>query len=213
VTVTAEAAGVTSTRSTLATARGSGRTISTTVLADADGYLALRTKRPPTGRSGRDGLSDCPVTPDESPRVRLTAPGKDLIVRNGQFVLPFAIAADDDLGLASLRLLYTRISGSGENFTFTRRWKCPSRSRSPSESRMDSQRIVGAAPLKLEPGDMVIYRGVATDRRPGSPPAESDRFIVEIAAPGAMPGEGFCDDDRMDKYAISQQMVILNTER
>ena len=40
---------------------------------------------------------------------------------------------------------------------------------------------------------MVIYRGVAADRRPGAPPAESDTFIVEIAAPGAVAMEGFCD--------------------
>jgi hypothetical protein len=60
---------------------------------------------------------------------------------------------------------------------------------------------------------MVIYRGVATDRRPGAPPAESETFIVEIAAPGALPGEGFAIDDRENKYAISQQMVILKTER
>jgi len=42
---------------------------------------------------------------------------------------------------------------------------------------------------------------------------ESDAFIIEIASPGALPGEGFAIDDRLDKYAISQQMVIVRTER
>jgi hypothetical protein len=60
---------------------------------------------------------------------------------------------------------------------------------------------------------MVVYRGVARDRRPGAPASESDAFVVEVAAPGAVPAEGFAVDDRFDRYAISQQMVILKTER
>ena len=212
LTVTADAAGVTidmiSASQPLVAA---GRTFSTTVLADADGYLAFEPKAA-DGSLGTRRLVGLSVTPDQSPRVRLTAPGKDMMVRSGQFVLPLAIEADDDLGLASLRLLYTRISGSGENFTFTE-GEVPVTVVRPSDREWTASGSWALAPLKLEPGDMVIYRGVATDRRPGSPPAESDRFIVEIAAPGAMAGEGFAIDDRMDKYAISQQMVILNTER
>jgi len=212
LTVTADATGVTiDTISASQPLVAAGRTFSTTVLADADGYLAFEPKAA-NGSRGTRRLVGLSVTPDQSPRVRLTAPGKDMIVRSGQIVLPFAIEADDDLGLASLRLLYTRISGSGENFTFTE-GEVPVTVSRPSDRAWAATGSWALAPLKLEPGDMVIYRGVATDRRPGSPPAESDRFIVEIAAPGAMAGEGFAIDDRMDKYAISQQMVILNTER
>jgi hypothetical protein len=60
---------------------------------------------------------------------------------------------------------------------------------------------------------MLIYRAVATDHRPGAPPAESDAFIVEIAAAGSAAVDGFAIDDREDRYAISQQMVIVKTER
>jgi hypothetical protein len=67
--------------------------------------------------------------------------------------------------------------------------------------------------LGLHPGDMVIYRATATDRRPGAPVAESETFIVEVASPGALATEGFAVDDRPEKYAISQQMVIVKTER
>jgi hypothetical protein len=212
VTVTADAADVTiDTISASLPLAVDGRTFSTTVLADADGYLAFAPKAA-NGSLGARRLVGLSVTPDQAPRVRLTAPGKDMIVRNGQFVLPFAIEADDDLGLASLKLLYTRISGSGENFTFTE-GEVPVTITRASDRSWSATGSWALAPLKLEPGDMVIYRGAATDRRPGSPPAESDRFIVEIAAPGAMAGEGFAIDDRLDKYAISQQMVILNTER
>jgi hypothetical protein len=67
--------------------------------------------------------------------------------------------------------------------------------------------------LGLGPGDMVVYRATATDRRPGAPVAESETFIVEIASPGVLASEGFAVDDRMEKYAVSQQMVIIKTER
>jgi hypothetical protein len=60
---------------------------------------------------------------------------------------------------------------------------------------------------------MVVYRGVAADRRPGARPTESDAFLVEITSPGMEAAEGFSQDDRQDKYALSQQMVILHTER
>jgi hypothetical protein len=60
---------------------------------------------------------------------------------------------------------------------------------------------------------MIVYRGVATDARPGAVPAESDSYIVEIAGPGTLAAEGFAADDEMDRYGTSQQMVIVKTER
>jgi hypothetical protein len=67
--------------------------------------------------------------------------------------------------------------------------------------------------LGLEVGDMVVYRGVTTDARPGAPPVESDAFLVEIVSASAAMAEGFSIDDTQDKYALSQQMVIIKTER
>jgi len=60
---------------------------------------------------------------------------------------------------------------------------------------------------------MIVYRGVAADRRPGAAPVESDALLIEIVAPGAVAAEGFAIDDQRDRYAFSQQMVILKTER
>jgi hypothetical protein len=111
-----------------------------------------------------------------------------------------------------LKLHYTRVAGSGENFTFTE-GDVPVEITRASDRGWTARASWPLGPLALEPGDMLIYRGVATDRRPGAPPAESNALIVEIAAPGALPSEGFAIDDRQDKYAISQQMVIVNTER
>jgi hypothetical protein len=60
---------------------------------------------------------------------------------------------------------------------------------------------------------MVVYRGAASDGRPGAALTESDAFIVEITSPLSIAAEGFSLDDQQDKYALSQQMVILKTER
>ncbi|MBC8085921.1 MAG: hypothetical protein H7Z40_01550, partial [Phycisphaerae bacterium] len=61
--------------------------------------------------------------------------------------------------------------------------------------------------------DMVVYRAVATDKRPGAPLAESDSYIAEIRAIGSEAVAGFAIDPDEERYALSQQMIILKTER
>jgi hypothetical protein len=74
---------------------------------------------------------------------------------------------------------------------------------------------VPLASLGLEEGDLIVYRGVASDTRPGAAPAESDAFIVDVGArrTASDSGGGGEDVDPEDRQAISQQMVILKTER
>jgi hypothetical protein len=60
---------------------------------------------------------------------------------------------------------------------------------------------------------MIVYRAIATDARPGAPAAESDTYIIEIAAPGGVAAAGFAIDDEQDRYGLSQQMVIAKTEQ
>jgi hypothetical protein len=187
------------------------RTFATSILADGDGFLAIT----PTATDGTTGvrrLIGLSVTPDEAPRVRITAPGKDLLLASGDQTIALTIDAQDDLALATLQLKFTRIAGSGESFTFTE-GDLPvelARGNDRSWTGRATWRLAG---LGLQPADMVIYRATATDRRPGAPVAESDTFIIEIASAGSLAGEGFAVDDRPEKYAISQQMVILKTER
>ena len=45
--------------------------------------------------------------------------------------------------------------------------------------------------LELGPGDMVVYKAIATDRRPGAAPAESDALIAEVESPGGIAAAGF----------------------
>ncbi|HKS04851.1 MAG TPA: hypothetical protein VJR92_00940 [Gemmatimonadaceae bacterium] len=194
-------------RDTMTAAAGA---FTTDIIADADGYLALEPSN--SAGSGARRLIGLTVTPDAAPHVRVTLPGRDLFIDNPRRTFDVMIEASDDLALDALRLRYTKVSGSGEQFSFVD-------GESPiTVARVDARswRARGQlklADLKLEPGDVLVYRGVASDRRPGAPPAESDAFIIEITAPGAIAAEGFAIDDEQDRYAISQQMVILKTQR
>jgi len=181
------------------------------VIADADGFIAIEPV-PSDGRPGARRLIGLSVIPDRVPRVRVTAPGRDLFLTDARRTLALAVEADDDIALASLTLRYTRVSGSGERFTFID-GETPLTITRTDARTWTARGTLALGALDLEPGDVVVYRGVATDRRPGATPTESDAFIVEITSPGAVASEGFAVDDELDRNAVSQQMVILKTER
>jgi hypothetical protein len=189
----------------------SGEAFGTDLVADADGYVAIE----PHGANGGIGarrLIGLSVVPDDAPRVRITAPGKDLFLRDAHRTLDVGVEAGDDIGLASLRVRYTKVTGSGERFTFTE-GELP-----VAVTRTDPRAWTAHATWNLEtlglaPGDMVVYRAVATDHRPGASPSESDSFIAEVLAPGGQAAPGFDIDPEQERYAVSQQMVILKTEK
>jgi hypothetical protein len=194
----------------LLTPSGTG-TFTGALTADADGFIAVE----PAASDGQPGvrrLIGLGVTADRPPRVRVTTPGRDLYFADANRTIDVAVEADDDLALDSLRLRFTKVAGSGENFTFTD-GEAPLAIARDSDRTWKARGSLKLDTLELAAGDMVVYRGVATDRRPGTTPVESDTFIVEILAPGAVAAEGFAMDDQRDRYAISQQMVILKTER
>ena len=153
------------------------------------------------------------VTPDRAPDVRIAAPGKDLRVPSTAASIPIAATAGDDLGLASLDLRYTIVSGSGEQFTFTEGTLPSALERGSDRSwRLDTTLFL--AKLGLEPGDALIYRAVAADRRPGGAgTAASDTFFVEIGGPGEVALEGVEMPPERERYALSQAMIVLKLER
>ena len=188
-----------------------GDSFTAAVVADADGYVAVE----PHGTGGTIGarrLIGLSVTPDNAPRVRITAPGKDLFLRDAHRTLDVAAEAGDDIGLASLAVRYTKVSGSGERFTFTE-GELPVAVNRAGARAWTARASWNLETLGLEPGDMVVYRAVATDHRPGAAPSESDSFIAEVLAPGGNAAPGFDVDPEQERYAVSQQMVILKTER
>lgn len=189
----------------------SGSTWSTTLVAETDGYIAIE-PRDSSGTRGPRHLIGLVVNPDRAPRVTLTAPGRDLFFSNVPANIPVAISADDDLALGTLKLQYTAVSGSGERFTFIER-EVPVALSRQNPRTWTATGTWSLDSLGLAPGDLVVYRAVATDRRPGSLPVESDSYVLEVVTPGAIAAEGFAADDERDRYAVSQQMVILKTER
>ncbi len=182
-----------------------------TFIAESDGFLALNA-RLRTDAAGARQLIGLSVSPDQAPRVRVTAPGHDVRLENANRTLALRIDADDDFGLATLRLRYTKVSGSGERFTFTDGGLPLAVTRRDERAWTASGALV-LNNLDLAPGDMVVYRAVVTDRRPGAVPVESDAYIAEITALGAIAAPGFAIDNDQSRYALSQQMVILKTQR
>ena len=181
------------------------------LLAETDGFIAL-TPLLADGTSGSARLIGVTVMPDAPPRVRIVTPGRDLFLRDSLAVVDLAVESDDDLGLATLQLRYTRVAGSGERFTFDEGTVPLIIARTNARTWKATGRLT-LAPLKLTPGDMVVYRAVAMDRRPGAPVTESDAFIAEIIAPGGDAAAGFAIDPEQERYAVSQAMVVLKTER
>jgi hypothetical protein len=188
-----------------------GDAFTTNLVADADGYVAVE-PHGSTGAIGGRRLIGLSVAQDNGPRVRITAPGKDLFLRDAHRTLEVAVDAGDDIGLASLAVRYTKVAGSGERFTFTEGQLPIAVTRSDPRA-WTARASWNLETLGLEPGDMVVYRAVATDHRPGASPSESDSFIAEVLAPGGNAAPGFDVDPEQERYAVSQQMVILKTER
>jgi len=153
------------------------------------------------------------VTPDRAPDVKITAPARDLRLPDASTTVPIAAQAEDDLGVRLLELRYTVVSGTGEQFTFIEGTLPVSLSRS-SEQSWRAEAALVLPRLKLEPGDALIYRAVAADRRPGEAGvASSDTFFIEIAGPGDVPLEGVEMPPDKERYALSQAMIVLKIQR
>src|SRR5207249_1554685 len=69
------------------------------------------------------------------------------------------------------------------------------------------------AELDLKDGDMLVYRAIAADERPGDGSATSDAFFIEISKLGVAAGDAFTLPEEETRYALSQQMLIIKTER
>jgi hypothetical protein len=176
----------------------------------ADGYLSIEPEA--DAIAGAKRLIGLIVGPDQPPVVRIDKPGKDLFVPDVAAPIAIAISAQDDLGLASLKLAYTKVTGSGENFSFAE-GDVPIALAKTDDRHWRATVSWNLAPLALAPGDMVVYHAIAADRRPGAAPVPSDAFIVQVLTPNQAAVGGFSIDDDPNKFALSQRMVILKTEK
>ena len=173
---------------------------------DQSGYLAIEA-------AAIHRLLPLTVTPDRPPAVRITAPAKDLRLASTAVSIPIGAEAADDLALRSFELRYTVVSGTGEQFSFTE-GALPATLARGSDRSWRLEATLSPSNMKLEPGDALIYRAVAADRRPGDAGvASSDTYFIEIAGPGDVALAGVEMPPDKERYALSQAMVVLKIER
>lgn len=187
--------------------------ITETTVARESGYFAVEYDGKAERDTARTLLIPLSVTRDHAPTVRIDAPGKDLLLPAAERTIPVTIQASDDLALENLELRYTKVSGSGEQFEF-QEGTLPVRLQrtSPREWRASGELALG--PLRLGPGDSLVYRAVARDQRPGTTgTAASDTYFIEIAGPGQVALEGVDMPPELERYAMSQQMIVMKIER
>ena len=162
--------------------------------------------------SSADRLVQLRVQPDQRPSVRIERPAKDLIFPDAAGEVAVAIAARDDVGLESLALRYTKVSGSGETFTFEEgEW--PVRVARTAVGDWTAHAELSLAALQLQDGDTLVYRAVARDGNPKADPTLSDSYLIEIGRLAGVASTGFALPEERDRQAISQQMLIIKTER
>jgi len=199
--------------------RGRGRVrfgatlVAETTVARESGYFAVEYDGNAGGGTVPTLLIPLSVTRDHAPTVRIDAPGKDLLLPGGERTIPVTIHASDDLALGSLELRYTKVSGSGEQFEF-QEGTLPVRLQRTSPREWRASGELALAPLRLGPGDSLVYRAVARDQRPGTTgTAASDTYFIEIAGPGQVALEGVDMPPELERYAMSQQMIVMKIER
>jgi hypothetical protein len=152
------------------------------------------------------------VVPDAEPRVRITDPGRDLGFATPTATVDIAIEASDAEALQAIRLVYIRMSGSGEAFAFDE-GQVPVALERISENEWRGRARLPLQALALEDGDALVYRALVRDTNPDADWVSSDAYTVDVGKRLEFAGAGFAVPDEDRRYALSQQMVIVKTER
>ncbi|HSC26249.1 MAG TPA: hypothetical protein VLD67_03185 [Vicinamibacterales bacterium] len=173
-----------------------------------DGYLAI--ERPDAASARR--LVPVTISPDGGPAVRIEMPARDLLVTRATGSLRIEASARDDHALHSLELRYTKVSGSGEQFTF-REGVLALEVNRDSAREWKGRSTLALSAFGLEPGDALVYRAVGRDGRGDEGLGSSETYFVEVAGPGQAVPAGFELPPDRERYAFSQQMIVLKIER
>ena len=152
------------------------------------------------------------VRPDARPDVAIEQPRKDLAFDTPSGRVTIAVRATDDLGLATLALHYTTVTGSGEQYAF-KEGDLPLTMVRERATAWRGQVSRDLASLDLKDGDLLVYYASATDGRPGGERAVSDSYVIEIGKPNAAIAGGFAVPLEEDKAAISLSALIVKTQR
>ena len=152
------------------------------------------------------------VVPDSAPRVRIQKPGRDLAFTTPNQTVEVTIEADDPEGLRNLELRFTRMSGSGESFEFAE-GQVPVQVHRASATRWTATANWSLDGIGLEDGDSLVYRAMVRDNNPSADWVPSESFTIDVGKRLEFAGAGFAVPDEDRRYAVSQQMVIMKTER
>lgn len=152
------------------------------------------------------------VVPDRAPRVRVVEPARDLAFNAPSATVAVVVDAEDEEGLAGLRVAYVKSSGSGESFEFAE-GDAPVSIERMSATRWRGRASLSLEALALDDGDALVYRALVRDTNPAGDWVSSDAFTIDVGARLESTGAGFAIPDEDRRYAISQQMVIVKTER
>jgi hypothetical protein len=194
--------------STMTRFRPDGEVLHAEFVAATSRPLVIRRE----GGDGGDRLLTLRVQPDGRPTVHLTRPAKDLVFPQPAGQIPIEIEARDDIELRSVTLHYTRVSGAGETFTF-QEGEWPVELTRRDSTQWTARATLALERLALEDGDTVVYRAVARDGKPGADPATSDTFLIEVGRVAGVSATGFALPEDRDRQGLSQQMLIIKTER
>jgi hypothetical protein len=164
------------------------------------------------GKADESRLLPVTVVPDEAPRIRITEPARDLTFGTPTATVDLAVDATDAERLQGVRVTYVRTSGSGESFAFDEGQVSVAVERVSAQHWRGRARLSLSA-LKLEDGDALVYRALVRDSNPSGEWVSSDAFTIDIGKRLEFAGAGFAVPDEDRRYAISQQMVIVKTER
>lgn len=152
---------------------------------------------------------------DSVPRVALTRPVRDSVLRKAEGALTLSAQLHDDVGLVRASFELVISSGEGERFTVKAR-QVGARVLQREHDAMLST-VIDLASLQLGPGDVVHIRAIARDAHPAASheagfsetrsfrvarPSEYDSVAVEPAPP-----------PEVDKSLLSQRMLLLLTEK
>jgi hypothetical protein len=152
---------------------------------------------------------------DNPPKIVLTSPVRDTILRAAQLVVHLAASTTDDIGLAGGYFEYLITTGSGEVFS-ARTVTTPAVHFGGRRSGTLSATL-DLASLKLNQGDVVSIRAISQDMNSLSGPglatsdtrtfriARADEYdSVAVDPAGPLP---------VDSSAMSQRMLIMMTEK
>ncbi len=182
------------------------------VVTPADSGLLVVAARRGNGELAERRLLPIVVRPDARPDVAIEQPRKDLAFDTPSGRVTIAVRATDDLGLATLALHYTTVTGSGEQYAF-KEGDLPLTMVRERATAWRGQVSRDLASLDLKDGDLLVYYASATDGRPGGERAVSDSYVIEIGKPNAAIAGGFAVPLEEDKAAISLSALIVKTQR